>query len=209
MRIRQRHPDAHVFVLLKVKRLLLFIAFGLLATIPGEILNQILARHDLRAFRSTMISYVILLFIGFFVGKGLCAVVKKRCHAALANYLFFGTLGLMVEWFLLGNSPVIDPFQIVVQPGMFTFWATMLLAPWLLMEPSEYFDLRKRFVRYFVGFSLLYLSIAVLLPREKGGIFLGFVLFATGYVGLNYYFWQYFKLLRVRDTLSSEKLPAQ
>jgi hypothetical protein len=182
-----------------MKRLLLFISFGLLTSIPGEILNQILARHDLRAFRSTMVSYVILLFLGFFAAKGICRVVRKRCHAALINYLFFGALGLMVEWFLLGNSPVIDPFQIVVQPGMFTFWAAMLLTPWLLMEPPEFSALKRRFVRYFVGFSLLYLSVAVLLPKEKGGIFIGFVIFATGYVGLNYYFWQYFKLLKSRS----------
>ncbi len=179
-----------------MKRLLLFITFGLLTTIPGEILNQVLARHDIRAFRSTMISYVILLFIGFFVAKGLCRLFRKRCYAALANYLFFGTLGLMVEWFLLGNAPVIDPLQVVTQPGMFTFWAAMLLTPWLLLEPPEFSALKKRFVRYFVGFSLLYLSVAVLLPKEKGGIFFGFILFATGYVGLNYYFWQYFQMLK-------------
>jgi hypothetical protein len=181
-----------------MKRLLLFITIGLLTTIPGEVLNQILARHDLRAFRSTMIRYIVLLFIGYFVAKALCRLFRKRCYAALANYLFFGTLGLMVEWFLLGNSPVIDPFQIVVQPGMFTFWAAMLLTPWLLMEPPESSALKRRFVRYFVGFSLSYLSVAVLLPKEKGGIFIGFVIFATGYVGLNYYFWQYFKWLKDR-----------
>lgn len=189
-----------------MKRLLLFIAFGLLTTIPGEFLNQILARHDMRAFRSTMVSYALLLFIGYFVANGLCRLFRKRCYAALANYLFFGTLGLMVEWFLLQNTPVLDPFQIITQPGMFTFWAAMLLTPWLLMEPSEFSALKKRFVRYFVGFSLLYLSVALLLPKEKGGIFIGFVIFATGYVGLNYYFWQYFKLLKGRGRSDGDKL---
>lgn len=179
-----------------MKQLVLFIAIGLMTSIPGEILNQILARHDVRAFRSTMVSYVILLFIGFFVGKSLCAVVRKRCHAALINYLFFGTLGLMVEWFLLGNKPVLDPFQVVTQPGMFTFWAAMLQTPWLMTEAEDFADLKKRFVRYFAGFSALFLSLALFLPKDKGGIFLGFVVFATGYVGLNYYFWLYFKQLK-------------
>ena len=110
-----------------MKRLVPFIACGLLTTIPGEILNQVLARHDLGAFRSTMISDVVLLFIGFFVAKGLCRLFRKRCYAALTN---------------------------------------------------------------------LYLSVAVLLPKEKGGLFLGFVIFATGYVGLNYHFWQYFQMLK-------------
>lgn len=183
-----------------MKQLLSFIAIGLLTSIPGEILNQILARHDLRAFRSTMVSYVILLFIGFFVGKGLCAAVRNRGHAALFNYLFFGTLGLMVEWFLLGNKPGLDPFQLVTQPGMFTFWAAMLLTPWLMMESEEFAPLKKRFVRYFAGFSALYLALGLFLPKEYGGIFLGFIVFATGYVGLNYYFWQYFKLLKSRGS---------
>jgi hypothetical protein len=170
---------------------LTFIALGLLFAAPGEVLNQILARHDLLAFRSTMISYAVLLTIGFFAGKGLGRVCGKF-KALLLHYLVFGFLGLMVEWFLLGNSPVLEPFQVITQPGMFTYWGTMLLAPWLMMDP-DFAALKRRFIAFFTGFSLLYLFVAVTLPREKGGIFLGFVIFAAGTAALNYFYVRYFK----------------
>ena len=174
-----------------MKRLLMFISLGLLFAAPGEILNQILARHNLQAFRSTMISYSVLLFIGFFADKAFNRVCRKS-RARLLYYLFFGTLGLMVEWFLLGNAPVLEPFQIVTQPGMFTYWGTMLLAPWLVLDP-ELPALRKSFVRFFISFSLLYLLVALLVPKAKGGIFFAFIIFASGYVALNYFYVKYFK----------------
>ncbi|HET7873015.1 MAG TPA: hypothetical protein VFL42_10930 [Terriglobales bacterium] len=178
-----------------MKKLVLFILVGLLSAIPGEVLNQILSRQNPGAFRTTLLSYSILLFIGFFVGFGLQALFKRKVHAALANYLFFGTLGLMVEWFLLGNGPALDPFQIVTQPGMFTFWGTMLLSPWILMDAAEFIPLKRTLMKYFVCFSTLYLLVASLLPRANGGIFFGFIIFAGGYVGLNYFYFKYFKQL--------------
>ena len=113
-----------------MKNLLIFVALGLLFAAPGEVLNQILARQNVRAFGNTMISYSVLLFIGFFAGKGIGALCGKS-RSRLIYYLLFGSLGLMVEWRLLGNAPVLDPLQIITQPGMFTYWGTMLLAPWL------------------------------------------------------------------------------
>jgi hypothetical protein len=173
------------------KALLIFILLGLFFAAPGEVLNQILARQNVRAFRSTMVSYVVLLVIGFFVGKGISAVWGKS-RSRLIYYLLFEFLGLMVEWFLLGNAPVLDPFQIITQPGMFTFWGTMLLAPCLIME-TDFGELKKSFVKFFVSFSLLYLLVALVVPRAKGGIFFGFVLFASGTTALNYFYIKYFK----------------
>jgi len=112
-----------------MKELLIFVLLGLLVAAPGEVLNQILARHNVQAFRSTMISYTVLLLIGYFVGEGISSVCKKS-RSRLIYYLLFGFLGVMVEWFLLGNAPVLEPFQIITQPGMFTYGGTMLLAAW-------------------------------------------------------------------------------
>lgn len=176
-----------------MKQLLIFVLLGLLFAAPGEILNQILARHNIRAFRSTMISYVGLLLIGFFVGKGLSALFTKS-KARLIYYLLFGFFGLMVEWFLLGNAPVLEPFQIITQPGMFTYWGTMLLAPYLMTEP-DFPALKWSFARFFILFSLLYLGVAFVVPRDKGGIFFGFVLFAGGTTALNYFYLKYFREL--------------
>lgn len=165
-----------------LKKLLIFTSLGLLFAAPGEVLNQILARQNVRAFRSTMISYGVLLLIGFFAGDGISAVCKKS-RARLIYFLLFGFLGLMVEWFLLGNAPVLEPFQLITQPSMFTYWGTMLLAPCLMMEP-DFAALKKSFARFFVSFSLIYLLVALVVPRAKAGIFFGFVLFAAGTTAL-------------------------
>jgi hypothetical protein len=177
-----------------MKKLLIFVLLGLLFAAPGEILNQILARQNVRAFGSTMISYAVLLVVAFFVGKGISAVCK-RPKSLLIYYLLFGFLGLMVEWFLLGNAPVLEPFQIITQPGMFTYWGTLVLAPRLMMEP-DVAPLKKSFARFFGAFSLCYLLVALVVPRAKGGIFLGFVLFAAGTTALNYFYAQYFRMAR-------------
>jgi hypothetical protein len=102
----------------------------------------------------------------------------------------------MVEWFLLGNSPVLEPFQVITQPGMFTFWGTMLLGPCLIMESRPFTRLKRFFLVYFTSFSAAYLLVAFAIPRAKGGIFLGFVIFAAGTAALNYFYLKYFRLLR-------------
>jgi len=38
--------------------------------------------------------------------------------------------------------------------------------------------------------------VAGLVPREKGGVFFGFIIFSAGGVGLNYFYWQYFRQLK-------------
>jgi hypothetical protein len=179
-----------------VERLCVFILLGLLLAAPGEILNQILARNDVRAFRATMTSYSILLLVGFFVGKWIARLIKHRARAMMIYYLGFGSLGLAVEWLLLGNAPTVDPFQVITQPGMFTFWGTMLLGPRLIMEPAGASRLRRSFLGFFVTFSVIYLLVAAIIPRNRGGIFFAFIIFAAGSTWLNYFYIKYFKLLK-------------
>jgi hypothetical protein len=178
-----------------MKQLVWFVLLGLSFAVPGEILNQILARQNVAAFRSTLVSYAVLLCIGYFVGRGIFAVVKPRRRAALGYYLSFGCLGLTVEWLLLGNAPVWDWLQPITQAGMFTYWGTLLLAPRLMMEPAEFAGLKRSFLTFFVSFSLVYLLVAGMVPRPRGGIFVGFVIFAAGTAGLNYFYIKYFRRL--------------
>lgn len=177
------------------KPLLIFILLGLCFAIPGEILNQVLSKHNVAAFGSTMVSYVVLLVFGSMIGNGIHKKVKDPTRAAIIYYVGFGTLGLMVEWFLLGNSPVLDPFQVITQPGMFTFWGTLLLGPRIVMEATNLSGLKQAFLKFFTGMSLLYLLVAAVVPKAHGGIFFGFILFAAGTAALNLYYVKYFRML--------------
>jgi len=182
-----------------MRELLLFILLGLLLATPGEILNQILARNDIRAFRTTLFSYASLLLVGFFVGRIILAVVKKDSPAAVSYYLLFGSLGLAVEWCLLGNAPVLDVLQLITQPGMFTYWGTLVLGPRLIMDPDVSPGLRWSFVRFFLIYSSVYLLVAALIPRNRGGVFFGFIIFAAGTTALNYFYIRYFQVLRATE----------
>ncbi|MBU6401799.1 MAG: hypothetical protein KGS61_15890 [Verrucomicrobia bacterium] len=180
----------------RFKRFFEFVALGLLLAAPGEVLNQILARHDVRAFRATLVSYSGLLFVGYFVGGGLTRLIREPARAMTVYYVMFGCFGLAVEWLLLGNAPVADPLQLITQPGMFSYWGTMLLGPRLITHPAGSGSLRRRFLGFFSGFSAAYLGVALLVPRDHGGIFFGFITFAAGNVWLNSYYLAYIKALQ-------------
>jgi hypothetical protein len=53
--------------------------------------------------------------------------------------------------------------------------------------------LKRPFLAFFCSFSFLYLVVAVVVPRDKGGIFFGFIIFAAGTSALNWFYFQYFK----------------
>lgn len=179
-----------------VGRLCSFILLGLMLAAPGEVLNQILARHNLPAFRNTMTSYSILLFVGFLARGGILRLFASRARAMVVYYLAFGCLGLAVEWFLLGNGPVANPLQVITQPGMFTYWGTMMIGPTLIMEPGGLSGLRRHFIRFFVVFSAVYLLVAAIIPKDHGGVFFGFIIFAAGTAWLNWYYIKFFRLLK-------------
>ena len=130
-----------------LRELVTFILLGLFLATPGEILNQIVARHDVHAFQTTLFSYSVLLLIAFFVCRTIVVVLKQRRAALVSSYLLFGSLGLALEWSLLGNAPVLDRLQLITQRGMFTYWGTLVLGPILLNDPEAPRGLRRSFPR--------------------------------------------------------------
>jgi hypothetical protein len=68
-------------------------------------------------------------------------------------------------------------------------------------------ELKKSFARFFASFSLLYLLVALMLPRAKGGILLGFILFAAGTTALNYFYLKYFTGLRREESCGGPVRP--
>ena len=179
-----------------------FILIGLLVSaFPGEISNQLLIHQSVRSFCVTMFSYVWFLALGFAVGWLFDRTFKTRYASRLTYFLFYGCAGLMIEWFLLGvYSYQPNPVQLM----MFTFWASMMLMPRIFIdEPTtgELKRIRSGIVRYIViwsAISLLPFVIAALFNRNHvaGPRNFSMLTFGIGELGLNYYFYRYFRLLK-------------
>jgi hypothetical protein len=193
-----------------MRNLVTFILIGLLVSaFPGEISNQLLIRQSMRAFGITMLSYVWFLALGFGVGTLLDRVIRNKFASRLTYFLFYGCVGLMIEWNLLGVFPYqISPVQLM----MFTFWAGMMLTPRIFIdEPvtEALKAIRRGILRYLViwsAISLLPFIVAALFIRTHmtGPRNFSMLVFGIGVLGLNWYFYRYFKLLTAQPQSLAE-----
>jgi len=182
----------------------IFILIGLLfAAFPGEISNQLLIHQSVRGFGITMLSYVWFLALGFGVGTLMDRAFRSKFAARSIYFLLYGYVGLMIEWFLLAVYPL-QPSP--VQLMMFTFWAGMMLTPRIFIdEPAteELKAIRRAILRYIViwsAISLVPFVVAALFIRNHMAGPRGFsmLVFGIGVLGLNWYFYHYFKLLKAQ-----------
>ncbi len=119
-----------------MRRFLAFVALGLFVAGIGEFLFGVLIRQDVRGFLASLGIYAALLSGSWFAGQWMARRIRSRFGLELACYLTFASLGLMIEWFVIGNSPWRNPSA--NQPGMFFFWASVFTLPRVLIaEGSE------------------------------------------------------------------------
>ncbi|HEX2970922.1 MAG TPA: hypothetical protein VHP11_01245 [Tepidisphaeraceae bacterium] len=185
-----------------MRKFFTFILIGLLVSaFPGEISNQLLIHQSARAFWITMLSYVWFLALGFGVGRLLDWAFGAKFPSRLTYFFLYGCVGLMIEWFLLGVYPLQpNPVQLM----MFTFWASMMLTPRIFIdEPAteELNAIRRGILRYIViwsAISLLPFVITALFIRNHmaGPRAFSILVFGVGALGMNYYFYRYFRLLK-------------
>jgi hypothetical protein len=190
---------------MKGNRLLLFIIIGLIyAAFPGEISNQLLVRRTPHGFVVTMLNYVWFLALGY----SLRGVFERRCKtryaARLRYYLFYGFVGVCIEWFLIlpGFAFQLHPVQLM----LFSFWAGMLLTPSLFIEEPATDALRTiqyglaRYILIWSAVSLLpFVAASLLMPSivEKTRGF-SMLVFGIGVLGTNLYYFRYLKLLKAQ-----------
>jgi hypothetical protein len=191
-----------------MNRFIKFMAVGLIfAVFPGEISNQLLIRRSPAGFAITLLNYVWFLALGFWVGGLIDRRLKSRLAARLTYFFLYGFVGLMIEWFVL-HVYTLQPSP--VQLMMFTFWAGMMLTPRIFVdEPaSAGLDAIRRGIRRYMviwsAISLLPFAIAGVLARNHlaGPRNFSILAFGVGALGLNYYFYRYFKCLKLPTSTS-------
>lgn len=145
----------------KIKNLLIFIILGLLLTGFAEWQNNVLMNPDIRGvpgYISTQVFNTILLLFGYL----LFSFLKKKYSLSKTFFIQFtitGIMGLLIEWFLVGNNPLSPAVQTV----MFVYWGSFLSIPGLfIVQTSKQF--RTSLLTYIIasGFITLIASLIAL-----------------------------------------------
>lgn len=137
-----------------MKSLAQFLLLGLLTAAIGEWQFSVFLRNDLDNFIGSLFFNTLYLIGVYLLTRLLLTTLRNRPKFILLYTGFFGLTGLMVEWFLIGNSPWGNPDA--SQVGMFAYWACMALVPLAFLlqnRPLQHFILRYGLV-YLVSILL-------------------------------------------------------
>ena len=165
-----------------LKRLVPFVLIGLVTVAVGEWQFSVFIRGDLANFwGSVFFNTVYLLFAAVIAGW-----IARRMGSGTRTLLVLaglaGLAGLGVEWFLIGNSPWGNPAA--NQPGMFAYWACMVVVPWILTTSDPRLGKLKRTM---LAYGIVCTAIACLvqlLPNADVRFVLHIWLVILGYLGL-------------------------
>ena len=135
-------------------RFLQFILLGLLTAAIGEWQFSVFLRNDLDNFIGSVVFNTLYLTGVYLVTRFLLTTLRNRPRLILFYTGLFGLSGLMVEWFLIGNSPWGNPDA--NQLGQFAYWACMALVPLMfLMEKRHLQTFILRYALVYIGLALL------------------------------------------------------
>lgn len=161
-------------------KILLFILPGLLTVAIGEWQFSVFLRNDLDNFIGSLFFNTLYLGGVYLITRILLTTLRNRPKFILFYTVLFGLSGLMVEWFLIGNSPWGNPNA--SQVGMFAYWACMTLVPLMFL-------LEKNLLQTFIiRYGLIYTALALLgqftIPAYEWRFAFHIHLVIFGYLGL-------------------------
>ncbi|HAP44012.1 MAG: hypothetical protein A2087_06790 [Spirochaetes bacterium GWD1_61_31] len=131
-----------------------FIISGLLTAAIGKWQLAVLVQGDLMAFLSALAFDTLYLGLVYLLCHLMLRWLQTRPRLVLAYAAVFGLVGLMVEWFVVNNSPWTNPGA--DQFGLFAQWACLSLVPLMgLLERRGVQTLIVRFGLFYVVLSLI------------------------------------------------------
>ena len=118
-----------------------FFQYGLSIAAAEEFLTQGLLKNNYTTWIFTLIPFGLFLIVASclreFLHRRVCGWI-----APLLYYISMGTVGLAVEWFIIGLTPWSDktsplPLIVLFHSGMFSFWGTVALGPHILLDDRD------------------------------------------------------------------------
>lgn len=142
-----------------------FVLIGLIFFAVMEFAFSVQIRGDVDNF----IGSIFINFLYFSFAYGTIKLLFKSQEISYKKdiflFIFFGIVGLAIEWFLIGNSPWGNPDA--SQITMFMYWGGGVLFSKLDLETRlEYTRVKKYTVLFFIIYSVLYLGGGFLISNE-------------------------------------------
>jgi hypothetical protein len=136
-----------------------FVGIGLVIAGVGEMQFSVFIRSDINNLLGSIVFNAVYLTVADLVSWRLVTRFGD-CLGTIAWHVgLFGTAGLMIEWFLIGNSPWGNPQA--SQIGMFSYWSAMVVVPFVFLRP----DTRLSALKKTLVVSVLLYTIAALVVQ--------------------------------------------
>ena len=165
-----------------VVSLLLFVLIGVLTAAVGELQFSVFIRGDWANLFGSMVFNADYLAGAFVVTRLLFRLLPRRV-AFLLTVALAAVAGLMVEWFLIGNSPWGNPDA--SQIGMAAYWACLVVVPLIVIDPDLQLRRLKRAIAIYAAvYSAAAVAAWALLPGETWGAAYHLWSVVFGYLGL-------------------------
>lgn len=160
----------------------LFVVVGVLTAAVGELQYSVLIRGDWANFYGSMAFNAVYLCGAFVVMRLLFRLFPTRVAFVIAVALA-AVAGLMVEWFLIGNSPWGNPDA--GQLGMAAYWACLVVVPLIVIDAdARLWPLRRTIALYGLVYTSLILLGQRLIPPGEWLVAFHIWTVIIGYIGL-------------------------
>lgn len=182
-------------------RMLKFIVVGLVFAGIGEYWFSVLIRGDVANFVGSIVFNTIYLTAAY--GVSLLGIRASGRVTVTSFGIASGIAGLMIEWFLIGNSPWGNPQA--SQTTMFAYWAGMVMMPLIYTDDRvASTGLRQTIVYVCGGYAAVVTGAGHLTPPGPGRFALLIWAFIAGYVAAaGFYVW-YLRLLKTSDPAAED-----
>jgi len=178
-----------------MKPFLKFILIGCAFALLIEFQFNILVTGNIGNFIFVLFFYPIYLALVYTVYKfGFKKIFKSKSNLVFFYYLLFGIIGLMFEWFMIGNSPWLNPDA--SQIGMWSFWVALTVMPVIFLETEKKFQKLKKHIKYYI---ISYAIITTIIGKILTGDFrLFFIVWfeIIGYTLMNLFYLKYWWIVR-------------
>ena len=143
-------------IFLKTQRLIAFVIIGIAIAAIGETQFSVFIRSDVGNLLASIVFNALYLSLCCLVSNLLVKRFGDCVATIVLHVVIFGSTGLIIEWFLINNSPWAAPQA--SQVGMFSFWSSMVVVPFVCLRPQACFTHLKKTILLAV---LVYTMVAI------------------------------------------------